>query len=52
MRCRDSGVAAFGQMRIAGGWMSPMLALAVAIGVALIIFYRYSVVGRQSLARL
>ena len=43
-------VAAFGQMRIGGGWVSPMLAVAVAIGVALIIFYRYSVIGRQSLA--
>ena len=43
-------VAAFGQMRIGGGWVSPMLAIAVAIGVALIIFYRYSVIGRQSLA--
>ena len=43
-------VAAFGQMRIGGGWVSPMLAMAVAIGVALIIFYRYSVIGRQSLA--
>src|ERR1700729_1072848 len=41
-------VAAFGQMRIGGGWVSPMLAL--AMGVALIIFYRYSVIGRQSLA--
>src|ERR1700733_8485809 len=43
-------VAAFGQMRIGGGWVSPMLAMAMAIGVALIIFYRYSVIGRQSLA--
>ena len=43
-------VAAFGQMRIGGGWVSPMLAVAVAIGIALIIFYRYSVIGRQSLA--
>jgi ribose transport system permease protein len=43
-------VAAFGQMRIGGGWLSPMLAVAVAIAVALMIFYRYSVIGRQSLA--
>src|SRR5271170_5116903 len=43
-------VAAFGQMRIGGGWMSPMLAVAAAIGVALIIFYRCTVIGRQSLA--
>jgi ribose transport system permease protein len=42
--------AAFGQMRIGGGWVSPMLAVAVAVGVALIIFYRYSVIGRQPLA--
>jgi ribose transport system permease protein len=38
-------VGAFG-----GGWVSPMLAVAVAIGLALIVFYRYSVIGRQSLA--
>jgi ribose transport system permease protein len=43
-------VAAFGQMRIGGGWVSPMLAVALAIGVGLMIFYRYSVIGRQSLA--
>jgi ribose transport system permease protein len=43
-------VGAFGQMRIGGGWVSPMLAVAVAIGLALIVFYRYSVIGRQSLA--
>ena len=43
-------VAAFGQMRIGGGWVSPMLVVAVVIGAALIVFYRYSVIGRQSLA--
>jgi ribose transport system permease protein len=43
-------VAAFGQMRIGGGWVSPMLAVALAIGVGLTIFYRCSVIGRQSLA--
>ena len=43
-------VGAFGQMRIGGGWVSPMLAIAILIGVALIIFYRYSVIGRESLA--
>jgi ribose transport system permease protein len=43
-------VGAFGQMRIGGGWVSPMLVVAVAIGAALIVFYRYSVIGRQSLA--
>jgi ribose transport system permease protein len=31
-------VAAFGQMRIGGGWVSPMLAVAVAISAALIVF--------------
>jgi ribose transport system permease protein len=43
-------VAAFGQMRIGGGWVSPLLAVVVVIGVALAVFYRYSVIGRQSLA--
>jgi ribose transport system permease protein len=43
-------VGGFGQMRIGGGWVSPMLAVAMGIGVALIVFYRYSVIGRQSLA--
>ena len=43
-------VSAFGQARIGGGWISPMLVVALALGVALIIFYRYSVIGRQSLA--
>jgi ribose transport system permease protein len=43
-------MAAFGQMRIGGGWVSPMLVVAVAIGVALIIFYRFSIIGRESLA--
>ena len=43
-------VGAFGQMRIGGGWVSPILAIAVAIGAALFILYRYSVLGRQSLA--
>jgi ribose transport system permease protein len=38
-------MAAFGQMRIGGGWVSPMLVVAVAVGAALIIFYRYSVFG-------
>ncbi|HZZ60889.1 MAG TPA: ABC transporter permease [Roseiarcus sp.] len=43
-------VGAFGQMRVGGGWVSPMLLVAILIGVALAIFYRYSVIGRQSLA--
>jgi ribose transport system permease protein len=43
-------VGGFGQTRIGGGWVSPMLAVAVLIGVALIVFYRYSLIGRQSLA--
>jgi ribose transport system permease protein len=43
-------VGGFGQMRIGGGWVSPMLAVAMGIGLALIVFYRYSVIGRQSLA--
>ncbi len=44
------GLVAFGHMPKGGGWVSPMLAVALAIGVALIVFYRYSVIGRQSLA--
>ncbi len=43
-------VAGFGQGRVFGSWVSPMLVVAVLIGVALVIFYRYSVIGRQSLA--
>jgi ribose transport system permease protein len=43
-------VGGFGQMRIGSGWVSPMLVVAVAIGVTLVVFYRYSVIGRQSLA--
>ena len=43
-------VAGFGQGRVFGSWVSPMLVVAVLIGVVLVIFYRYSVIGRQSLA--
>ena len=43
-------VGGFGQMRIGGGWVSPMLVVAMGIGLTLIVFYRYSVIGRQSLA--
>ena len=43
-------VGAFGQMRVGGGWVSPMLLVTLLISAALAIFYRFSVVGRQSLA--
>jgi ribose transport system permease protein len=43
-------VGAFGQMRLAGGWISPMLATSIIVGLALIVFYGFSVIGRQSLA--
>ncbi len=42
-------VGAFGRLRI-GGFISPLVFIAVAIGIALIVLYRYSSLGRQILA--
>lgn len=42
-------IGAFGRMRI-GGYVSPLLIIAIIIGVALYILYRHTVLGRQILA--
>ncbi len=42
-------VGAFGKMKIAG-LVSPLLVIALAIGLLLFVFYRHSVLGRQILA--
>ena len=42
-------VGAFGKMKI-GGLVSPLLVIALAIGLLLFVFYRHSVLGRQILA--
>lgn len=42
-------IGAFGRMRIAG-FVSPLLVIALAIGAALYVLYRHSVLGRQILA--
>jgi ribose transport system permease protein len=42
-------VGAFGKMKIAG-FVSPLLVIALAVGLVLFVFYRHSVLGRQILA--
>jgi len=42
-------VGAFGKMKIAG-LVSPLLVIALAVGLVLFVFYRHSVLGRQILA--
>jgi ribose transport system permease protein len=42
-------VGDFGRMRLFG-WVSPLVLIAVAIGVALIVLYRFTLLGRQILA--
>ncbi|PSJ62656.1 ABC transporter permease [Kumtagia ephedrae] len=42
-------IGAFGRMRI-GGYVSPLLIIALAIGAALYVLYRHSALGRQILA--